>query len=120
MPPKYRGIRVIDGGYSDNVPIIDKETVTVSPFSGGADICPLDDKLHMVNISNTIVSVSTDNFLRIASVLLPPDNATLARISQRGYKDALRFLQTRPMKMEKVLNDNINVALEEIMKVNIF
>ena len=34
-----------DGGFSDNLPILDCETVTVSPFSGCADICPLDSTL---------------------------------------------------------------------------
>jgi hypothetical protein len=40
LPPRYRGVRVIDGGYSDNLPILDGHTVTVSPFSGASDICP--------------------------------------------------------------------------------
>ena len=34
-----------DGGFSDNLPLLDCETVTVSPFSGCADICPLDSTL---------------------------------------------------------------------------
>ena len=38
---------MIDGGYSNNVPIINRETVTVSPFSGGADICPPDDQVFI-------------------------------------------------------------------------
>ena len=29
-----------DGGYSDNLPVLDSDTITVSPFSGTADICP--------------------------------------------------------------------------------
>ena len=34
-----------DGGFSDNLPLVDCNTVTVSPFSGCADICPLDSAL---------------------------------------------------------------------------
>ena len=64
-------------------------------LSGGADICPEDGDDFWVNISNTIVSVSPTNFVRMASVLLPPDNETLLKITQQGYKDAWRFLQTR-------------------------
>ncbi len=33
----------IDGGYSDNLPVLDGNTITVSPFSGNSDICPQDD-----------------------------------------------------------------------------
>ena len=29
-----------DGGYSDNLPVLDSQTITVSPFYGAADICP--------------------------------------------------------------------------------
>ena len=48
-----------------------------------------------VNISNTIVSVSTENFIRISSVLIPPDTATLTMICRQGFSDALSFLQAR-------------------------
>ena len=34
-----------DGGYSDNLPVLDGHTITVSPFCGGSDICPQDDSL---------------------------------------------------------------------------
>ena len=34
---------MVDGGYSDNLPILNGQTITVSPFSGNSDICPLDD-----------------------------------------------------------------------------
>jgi hypothetical protein len=33
----------LDGGYSDNLPVLDGLTITVSPFSGNSDICPQDD-----------------------------------------------------------------------------
>ena len=48
LPPRYRGIRVIDGGYSDNLPVLDTNTVTVSPFCGNSDICPQDDYILTV------------------------------------------------------------------------
>ena len=84
-----------DGGYSDNMPVLDAHTVTVSPFSGGADICPPDHTAAWVSVSNTRVSVSADNFLRVASVLFPPEHASLARVCCQGFSDALRFLETR-------------------------
>ena len=32
----------MDGGFSDNLLVLDKNTVTVSPFCGESDICPRD------------------------------------------------------------------------------
>ncbi|CAG0921250.1 unnamed protein product [Notodromas monacha] len=42
LPPSYRGVRSFDGGFSDNLPILDENTITVSPFCGESDICPRD------------------------------------------------------------------------------
>ena len=33
----------IDGGPSNNLPVLDKQTITVSPLAGNSDICPKDD-----------------------------------------------------------------------------
>ncbi|KAF7629937.1 PNPLA domain-containing protein [Meloidogyne graminicola] len=40
--PEFHGVKYIDGGFSDNQPVYDKHTITISPFSGEADICPID------------------------------------------------------------------------------
>ena len=97
VPPRYRGHRVIDGGYSNNVPVLDQHTVTVSPFSGGAHICPHRPEAPWVNVANTILSLNTDNLVRITSVLFPPSQDILARYCYQGYSDALKFLQSREM-----------------------
>ena len=39
------GNNIPDGGYSDNLPILDGHTVTVSPFCGSSDICPQDETM---------------------------------------------------------------------------
>jgi hypothetical protein len=52
-----QGVKYIDGGFSDNQPVLDANTITISPFSGGrvivfiraktifieSDICPTDN-----------------------------------------------------------------------------
>jgi len=43
VPPVYNGMRVVDGCYSDNRPVLDENTITVSPFSGNSHICPRDE-----------------------------------------------------------------------------
>jgi len=98
IPLKYRGTRVIDGGYSDNLPILDSETVTVSPFSGGCHISPRDDldpNVMQMNIANTPVELSTANLMRLRSTLLPPDVDVLSTYCKQGFEDALNFLQSK-------------------------
>jgi len=98
LPPRYRGIRVIDGGYSDNLPVLDTNTVTVSPFCGNSDICPQDDYILtvlQVQIAGTSIEMSKDNMIRLSRVLLPPDPEVLSRYCKQGFEDALRFLQRR-------------------------
>lgn len=98
LPPRYRGVRVIDGGYSDNLPILDGATITVSPFSGDSDICPQDDRawrLLAVSVAKQSIEISRENLARLGRVLLPPAPEVLAKACQQGFEDALRFLQKR-------------------------
>ena len=50
MPLTIHGVRYIDGGFSDNLPELDAETVTISPFSGEADICPTDNTAGLITV----------------------------------------------------------------------
>ena len=37
------GVKYVDGGFSDNLPVLETgRTITVSPFGGKEDICPID------------------------------------------------------------------------------
>ena len=92
-----------DGGFSDNLPLLDCETVTVSPFSGCADICPLDSMLsdiltvfvsqtfiirHLlinlfsllpqIDFANATFELSHQNLFRLQSVLSPPEASVLS------------------------------------------
>ena len=49
--PVFRGTRYIDGGFTDNCPSIDEHTITVNPFCGESDICPIDDTSHLIHVS---------------------------------------------------------------------
>ncbi|KAL1509177.1 hypothetical protein ABEB36_003953 [Hypothenemus hampei] len=94
FPPKYKGIRYMDGGYSDNLPTLDENTITVSPFCGESDICPRDDssQLFHINIANTSIELSKHNIYRMIRILFPPSPETLANMCKQGFDDALRFL----------------------------
>lgn len=52
LPPKFQGVRYMDGAFSDNLPILDENTITVSPFCGESDICPRDESAQLFHVSN--------------------------------------------------------------------
>lgn len=93
--PKYKGITYIDGGFSNNLLILDDKTVSVSPFAGEADICPQDDTFNLlqVSLSNTSFSISPGNLYRLSHALLPPPPEMLSDLCEQGYADGIRFLQ---------------------------
>lgn len=41
----------MDGGFSDNLPTLDENTITVSPFCGESDICPRDVSSQLFHVS---------------------------------------------------------------------
>jgi len=51
VPPLVGKYRYIDGGFTDNLPILDKNTITISPFSGLTDICPCDNPIQKYLVS---------------------------------------------------------------------
>uniref|UniRef100_A0A8C4ZTE3 PNPLA domain-containing protein n=1 Tax=Gadus morhua TaxID=8049 RepID=A0A8C4ZTE3_GADMO len=93
-PPSYRGVRYMDGALSNNMPLHDqRNTITVSPFCGEADICPREGGLGVlaVHYGNLGIRVSQLNVKRIYRSFFPPE--PLAEMSHNGYMDALRFLR---------------------------
>ncbi|CAG2057332.1 unnamed protein product, partial [Timema podura] len=94
LPPKFRGIRYMDGGFSDNLPMLNENTITVSPFCGESDICPRDvsSQLFHINYSNTSIELSRHNFYRFGRIMFPPKPEVLSNMCKQGFDDALRFL----------------------------
>ncbi|XP_018326374.1 1-acylglycerol-3-phosphate O-acyltransferase Pnpla3 isoform X2 [Agrilus planipennis] len=94
IPPKFKGVRYMDGGCSDNLPTLDENTITVSPFCGESDICPRDDssQLFHINFSNTSIELSRHNIYRMIRILFPPSLEVLSNMCKQGFDDALRFL----------------------------
>lgn len=45
----------MDGGFTDNLPVIDKNTITISPFSGLTDICPCDNPIQKYLVNKIII-----------------------------------------------------------------
>ncbi|XP_047989432.1 1-acylglycerol-3-phosphate O-acyltransferase Pnpla3-like isoform X3 [Leguminivora glycinivorella] len=99
LPPRFHGIRYMDGGFSDNLPVLNENTITVSPFCGESDICPRDlsSQLFHVSIANTSIELSKQNINRFARILFPPKPEVLSNMCKQGFDDALRFLHRNNM-----------------------
>ncbi|KAG9272369.1 patatin-like phospholipase domain-containing protein 2 isoform X1 [Astyanax mexicanus] len=110
VPPSYHGTRYVDGALSNNLPYFsEKNTITVSPFSGESDICPYDNPFyfHEVRHSNVSIHVNFANVHRVIQAFFPPEPEIMAEIYQHGYKDALMFLkQNDYLKMDSPLTHN--------------
>ncbi|XP_016985558.1 1-acylglycerol-3-phosphate O-acyltransferase PNPLA3 [Drosophila rhopaloa] len=97
VPPQIRGVRYMDGAFSDNLPLLDEHTVTVSAFCGESDICPRDQNSHRLQLnihwSNTSIRLSRRNLRRLMQIVVPGRPDFIANVSQQGYDDAMRFLR---------------------------
>ncbi|KAJ8258031.1 hypothetical protein GJAV_G00192380 [Gymnothorax javanicus] len=85
----------VDGGFSVLQPPKDHKILTVSPFSGEADICPHDDiqtPYHLI-ISGMAYKLTMTNYSRMINALFFPTQAKLLEAYNSGYKDAHLFLQ---------------------------
>ncbi|XP_034246089.1 1-acylglycerol-3-phosphate O-acyltransferase Pnpla3 isoform X1 [Thrips palmi] len=123
LPPKFHGIRYMDGGFSDNLPTLDENTITVSPFCGESDICPRDLSLQLfhINVANTSIELSRQNIYRFTRILFPPKPEVLSNMCKQGFDDALRFLNrnnlincTRCLAVQStfVVQDTLDESLE--------
>lgn len=95
LPPKFHGVAYMDGGFSDNLPILNDYTVTVAPFAGESDICPQENTFNymQIQLSNTSFSISPGNLYRITRILFPPHPEEMSKMCLQGFNDALKFLQ---------------------------
>jgi len=105
VPPVYNGMRVVDGCCSDNRPVLDEKTITVSPFSGNSHICPRDESQWFSTNNNgdeqtgnkeisprKEIDLSLINVYRGYRAMRAKTPEELHRLCEEGYKDALLFL----------------------------
>jgi len=96
LPPSIDGKEYVDGGLSINLPkFTDRQTVTVSPFTGEADISPEDGRTMFdwrVTVANQVVKLSMGNVRRGMQALFPPNLRILQEYYTLGYIDTMKFL----------------------------
>ncbi|XP_051495282.1 omega-hydroxyceramide transacylase [Apus apus] len=96
IPPSYRGVRYVDGGFTGLQPVssLEEAVITVSPFTGELDICPRDCPaiFFCFQIFNGSIQISIENLCRISYALFPPSSMVLDDIFSQGYQDTALFL----------------------------
>ncbi|XP_060045693.1 omega-hydroxyceramide transacylase isoform X7 [Erinaceus europaeus] len=96
IPPTYRGVRYIDGGFTGMQPCsFWTDSITISTFSGQQDICPRDCPaiFHDFRMFNYSFQFSLENITRMTHALFPPDLMALHDYYYRGYEDAVSYLK---------------------------
>ena len=85
----------MDGGFTNNLPVIDKNTIRISPFAGKAkDIAPIDHvKNRVVKIANEDVEVSTRKVLRGLPAMTAISDKKMDALYKEGYLSTENFLQ---------------------------
>ncbi|CAL9698512.1 unnamed protein product [Knipowitschia caucasica] len=96
-PVEFRGERWVDGGFTDSLPILPfGRTVTVSPFSGPQNVCPVHRgrSTRHLQLANMKVTFSVENMKRLNSALFPPTAAQMRIFEEEGFTDAQRYMRT--------------------------
>nr|XP_020855303.1 patatin-like phospholipase domain-containing protein 1 isoform X2 [Phascolarctos cinereus]XP_020855304.1 patatin-like phospholipase domain-containing protein 1 isoform X2 [Phascolarctos cinereus] len=96
IPPTYRGVRYIDGGFTGMQPCSYwTDSITISAFSGQQDICPRDCPaiFHDFRLFNCTLQFSLENIARMTHALFPPDLMALHEYYYRGYQDTVLYLK---------------------------
>lgn len=91
----YKGVKHIDGGFSDNLPVFDEHTIRICCFSGASDISP-HDRAKMELLSGTVLNTplywNFANMRRFGRALFPPAASFIVDLLERGFHDTKEFI----------------------------
>lgn len=93
---EFRGQKWIDGGFTDSLPVLPVgRTVTVSPFAGLQDVCPVHRGSFktQLKLANMNIMFSVENIKRLNQALFPPSAGGMQSLCQEGFDDAVSFLK---------------------------
>lgn len=97
--PKFRGIRYLDGGLSNNLPFLGEDTVYVGSFSGrGKHISPAEDKMNSYpsfDLGGENICLSPKNMIRLSHAGFIADDSVYDEYESQGYSDAKSYFETR-------------------------
>ncbi|KAL7644693.1 UNVERIFIED_CONTAM: hypothetical protein RMT77_004234 [Armadillidium vulgare] len=93
--PTLHGEKYIDGGFSNNLPIAKKPSLTISPFAGNSDICPKDNYKNppCYKIGNHKLELTPKNINRFIRAIMPPSVELLELLFKEGFLNAKYFIK---------------------------
>ncbi|XP_028850206.1 patatin-like phospholipase domain-containing protein 2 [Denticeps clupeoides] len=97
IPPSYKGVHYVDGGFTNIRPVQDSGcTITVSPFAGDTDICPCDGTkdFYELVMNDYNIQFTAINSFRLANALLPRNWMAIEEAYYNGYQDTMFYLQS--------------------------
>ena len=113
--PKFRGEYALDGGCSDNLPVLGEQTITVCPFTGDASICPTEERSekwgNFFHGTGGSVHVSKNNLWRFKDAVCSSNIQALESLFAEGFSDASRFLlSTNRIKCQQCLENKKSLS----------
>jgi len=92
--PKYCGKKFLDGGFTNQLPVLDKETIKISPFSGKMkNICPREESLLNLTMANENIFLNKNNLLRGKHALCYLSEERLDMYYKLGFSETELFIQ---------------------------
>ena len=92
--PRFRNVHYLDGGLTNQLPVINRDTLKISPFSGKCKhICPEDNGRANITIAHENIFINRPNIIRGIHAIKFLDDKKLSQYYQDGYDTTLRFFE---------------------------
>ena len=92
--PTFRGEKYLDGGLTNQLPVLDEDTVLISPFSGRhKHICPRDKPSASINFARENVFINNENVLRGLDAVRFMDENKLTLYYNLGLEQTEKFIE---------------------------
>ena len=93
--PEYLGKKYLDGGITNQFPVLDEKTIKISPFSGNfKDISPGDQSWLNLTLANENIYLSTRNLLRAKDAASYLSDEKLDYYFKLGFKETELFIHS--------------------------
>ena len=92
--PRFRNSRYLDGGLTNQMPVIDSDTVKISPFSGKwKHICPEDKGMANITMAQENIFINKQNLVRGIHAIKFLDSSRLSRYYKEGHDRTFRYIE---------------------------
>lgn len=92
--PRFRNSRYLDGGLTNQMPVMDSNTVKISPFSGKCKhICPEDRGMANITMAHENIFINKLNIFRGIHAIKFLDNSRLSQYYEDGHDRTSRFIE---------------------------